>query len=116
ATLVLLLLTQCFLALDATCAAPQIPFCERCHDLINHSHAAPIPYPSISYIRDLIAESPFDYNHVYHVIDAADFPMSLIPDIHRDISLQAQRSQNRRSRTKEYDSRGRRAALSFVIT
>ncbi|KAK2802121.1 hypothetical protein FQN50_007485 [Emmonsiellopsis sp. PD_5] len=101
---------------DAPSEEIKVPLCDRCHNLINHNHASPIPYPPISYIEDIIAESPYRHNHVYHVIDAADFPMSLIPNISRILDLQKLRSKNRRARTIEYSSSGRKPVVSFIIT
>ncbi|EEH48785.2 uncharacterized protein PADG_04864 [Paracoccidioides brasiliensis Pb18] len=94
----------------------KVPFCDRCHNLLNHGLASPIPYPSLSYIEDILAESPFKHNHVYHIIDAADFPMSLIPNIGRILSLAKMRSQNRRAKTIQYGGGTRKPSLSFIIT
>ncbi|EFQ97322.1 hypothetical protein MGYG_00362 [Nannizzia gypsea CBS 118893] len=93
-----------------------IPLCDRCHNLINHGEGDPIPYPTLSYIRDLIEESPFHNNYIYHVLDAADFPLSVIPNLEKYVPLQPQRSQNRRSHTKKYGSSRYLAELNFVIT
>ncbi|PGH26630.1 hypothetical protein AJ80_01759 [Polytolypa hystricis UAMH7299] len=95
---------------------PQVPICDRCNKLVNHCESSPIPYPPISYIQDIISESPYDYNHIYHVLDAADFPMSLIPKVHKILAVQPQRTQNRRSKTKEYSRGARLPVISFIIT
>lgn len=58
-------------------------------------------------------ESKSRNNHIYHVVDAADFPMSLIPSLYRDLNLRFQRSRNRRIRQ---GTRGGLATVSFVIT
>lgn len=66
-------------------------------------------------ISEIIHESPHKYNHVYHLVDAADFPMSLVPRLHTllgDVNL---RSQNRRSRRDKFYG-GRKIDMSFVIT
>lgn len=89
-----------------------VPVCDRCHDLIYQSRGVSIAHPPIDAIADSIAESPFRHNHVFHVLDAADFPMSLIPNIHKALSLAKPRSQNRRS---QHDF-SRKPTLSFVIT
>ncbi|OJD23768.1 hypothetical protein ACJ73_04874 [Blastomyces percursus] len=94
----------------------KVPFCDRCHGLINHGIASPIPYPPISYIEDIIGESPYKHNHVYHIIDAADFPMSLIPNISRILDLAKLRTQNRRAKNVQYGGGGRKPVLSFIIT
>ena len=62
----------------------------------------------------MIEDSPHTHNHIYHIIDAADFPLSLIPDLTSSLSLPRMRTQNRRSKTKF--SRGRVAEVSFIIT
>lgn len=89
-----------------------LPICDRCHDLMYNSRGDPIAHPSIEDLADSIVESPFSRNHVYHVLDAADFPMSLIPSIHNHLTLAKPRSQNRRSK----HSFPHRPTLSFLIT
>ncbi|KAL1887340.1 Mitochondrial ribosome small subunit biogenesis protein [Sporothrix stenoceras] len=69
----------------------------------------------IDSIRETIAESPYKYNHVYHVLDAADFPMSLLPRISSLLGTMPLRSRNRRSQPGKFIG-GRRTELSFVIT
>ena len=91
------------------------PVCNRCHDLIHHHTGVPIIHPTIKSIQDMISESPYKYNHIYHVLDAADFPMSLIPQLQRHLELTAQRSQNRRAKTQRF-YHGRMAEMSFIIT
>ncbi|KAL6247721.1 hypothetical protein RBB50_005069 [Rhinocladiella similis] len=88
------------------------PICDRCHTLIHESRGQPIAHPSIESIADSIAESPFSKNHVYHVMDVADFPMSCIPSIYKTLSLAKPRSQNRRSQ----HSFSSKPSLSFIIT
>lgn len=88
------------------------PVCDRCHQLIHESRGTPIAHPSVEDIADSIAESPHSRNHVYHVMDAADFPMSLIPSIYKSLSLAKPRSQNRRSQ----HSFSSKPAMSFIIT
>ncbi|KAI9681390.1 MAG: hypothetical protein M1817_002673 [Caeruleum heppii] len=105
-------------AADAEAVAesnPRSPVCDRCHGLVNHRIGLPIAHPSLQSIQDTISESPHKYNHVYHVIDAADFPMSVIPDLHRHLSIARPRSQNRRSKSGKY-YHGRLVEMSFVIT
>ncbi|KAI5293976.1 hypothetical protein KEM52_004918 [Ascosphaera acerosa] len=100
----------------APLSVPDTPVCDRCHHLKNHGVAAPIPCPPLSDIRDLIEASPHQYNHVYHIIDAADFPLSLIPDIYSELDLQGQRSRNRRAKLSRYEGGHRKTVISFVIT
>ena len=96
------------------------PVCDRCHDLMHHGvHAGtaqiPMYHPTVDSLRETIEESPYKYNHIYHIIDAADFPMSLIPRLNvllGDIPL---RSKNRRSRAGKY-MRNRQIEMSFIIT
>ena len=66
-------------------------------------------------IKQIIEESPHKHNHIYHVLDAADFPMSLIPNLSHRLALPRMRTRNRRSKTIEY-VRGRQAEVSFIIT
>ncbi|KAM0321723.1 hypothetical protein ACHAQA_009962 [Verticillium albo-atrum] len=91
------------------------PLCNRCHTLVHHHKGTPIFHPSVDALRETIEESPFKNNHIYHVIDAADFPMSLVPKLHQllgDVSL---RRRNRRSRAGRY-YRDRKFDMSFIIT
>lgn len=66
-------------------------------------------------IQTIIEESPHKHNHIYHVVDAADFPMSLIPNLQSALQLPRLRTQNRRSKSINY-VRGRVAEVSFIIT
>lgn len=98
-------------AVNSTPHAVPTPVCDRCHDLIHYARGTSIPHPSVDDIADSIEESGFERNHVYHVLDAADFPCSLIPSIVSKLDLARQRSQNRRSRP--FSSK---PTLSFIIT
>lgn len=103
------------------CAVPRAerstptPVCNRCHDLLHHHAGVPIVHPTLQSIQEIIAESPYKYNHIYHVLDAADFPLSVIPQLQRYLSLSPQRSQNRRAKTSRF-YHGRKADMSFIIT
>ncbi|KIX05550.1 uncharacterized protein Z518_06422 [Rhinocladiella mackenziei CBS 650.93] len=101
---------------DPEISPPQVsippPVCDRCHFLIHESRGVPVAHPSIEDIADSIAESPYSKNHVYHIMDAADFPMSLIPSIYKSLSLAKPRTQNRRSQ----HSFSSKPTLSFIIT
>ncbi|KAJ5779704.1 hypothetical protein N7457_007424 [Penicillium paradoxum] len=90
--------------------------CDRCHDLIHHNKAVSSPKPTILSIRNYLGESPYKNNRVYHIIDAADFPMSLVPRIHWALMLQEQRSKNRRSTNEKYQRGRKLPTLSFIIT
>lgn len=72
-------------------------------------------HPPTEAIHDTILESPHKYNHIYHVLDAADFPLSLVPRIHSMLSLTPQRSHNRRSKTFMF-RKDRNNEMSFIIT
>ncbi|KAI1004800.1 hypothetical protein K3495_g3414 [Podosphaera aphanis] len=88
--------------------------CHRCRNIIDHRAEIPIAHPSIEAIRDTIAETPHKYNHIYHVIDAADFPMSLVPELQRVLHTTPLRSKNRRSKPDKY-YHGRKTEMSFII-
>ncbi|KAK4228961.1 hypothetical protein QBC38DRAFT_543841 [Podospora fimiseda] len=90
------------------------PLCERCHELLHHCRGQSIYHPTVESIEDTIQDSPYKYNHVYHILDAADFPMSLIPGLHNALDI-ALRSQNRRARTSKF-YHGRKIEMSFIIT
>ncbi|KAL8971266.1 MAG: hypothetical protein Q9197_003367 [Variospora fuerteventurae] len=83
---------------DSTGRDVPIPICNRCHHLLHHNGGQPILHPSLQSIQN-----------------AADFPLSLIPQLQRRLDLMPQRPQNRRAKTREY-SQSRRAEISFVIT
>nr|POE46828.1 genetic interactor of prohibitins 3, mitochondrial [Quercus suber] len=91
------------------------PFCERCHDLRYQSRGTPIIHPSMTSIQAIIEESPHARNHIYHVLDAADFPMSLIPNLQHALRLPRMRTQNRRSKHRNFVG-GRTAEVSFIVT
>ncbi|KAF3766338.1 hypothetical protein M406DRAFT_236635, partial [Cryphonectria parasitica EP155] len=101
--------------LDAASTEPQAPLCDRCHNLVYNNIGEPIYHPTMEAIRDTIEESPYKYNHVYHVLDAADFPMSLLPKVHQLLDLMPLRSKNRRQRGGKF-YRGKRTEMSFIIT
>ncbi|KAG6208576.1 hypothetical protein E4U35_008271 [Claviceps purpurea] len=108
---------------QATVANPvaeKPPVCDRCHDLIYYSTTkdtakVPMPHPTVESLRETIEESPYRYNHVYHIIDAADFPMSLIPRLNVLLGGKNLRTKNRRSRPeKPYGDQ--QIEMSFIIT
>lgn len=94
---------------------PALPLCDRCHQLIHHHVGVPIHHPSIESIADTIDESPYKYNHIYHVIDAADFPMSLVKNLDTFLDTSGLRSKNRRAKHTRY-RHNKVTELSFVIT
>ncbi|KAH8687512.1 hypothetical protein BGZ60DRAFT_393772 [Tricladium varicosporioides] len=91
------------------------PVCDRCHALKHHDTGVSIYHPSIHNIQDTLFESPFKYNHIYHVIDAADFPMSLVPSLYKLLQITPQRSLNRRSKTGRFYN-GQKTEVSFIVT
>ncbi|PSR93651.1 hypothetical protein BD289DRAFT_344776, partial [Coniella lustricola] len=102
-------------AAASAAAAQQVPLCDRCHNLVYNHTGEPIFHPTIEAIRDTIDESPHKYNHVYHVLDAADFPMSLLPKVHQLLELMPLRTKNRRQRGPRFFG-GKRTEMSFIIT
>lgn len=94
---------------------PSVPVCDRCHQLIHHHTGVPVYHPGVESIEATIAESPYVHNHIYHVIDAADFPMSLVPNLTRKLHLPALRTQNRRSKSHRFQN-GREVEMSFIVT
>ncbi|KXJ96904.1 hypothetical protein Micbo1qcDRAFT_3987 [Microdochium bolleyi] len=91
------------------------PLCDRCHSLLHNRAGTPIMHPTIESIHDTLLDSPYKYNHIYHVLDAADFPMSLMPKIHDLLELMPLRTRNRRSNPGRYQH-GQKMEMSFVIT
>lgn len=58
----------------------ELPLCARCNSLLHQNSAAPLSaYPDLNSLVGLIAESKHEKNHIFHLIDAADFPLSLVP-------------------------------------
>lgn len=104
------------ITLPSTPDEPEVPLCERCHNLVHHHTGASIYHPTIEAIRDTISESPYKYNHVYHVIDAADFPMSLLPRVNQLLDLMPLRTKNRRQRGLGRFYKGKKTEMSFIIT
>lgn len=94
---------------------PHPPLCDRCHELVHHRKGNSIFHPGVDSLRETIEESPYKYNHVYHVVDAADFPMSLIPKLERLVGTLPIRSKNRRAKSETWHA-GRQINLSFIIT
>ena len=94
---------------------PPPPVCDRCHNLQHHNQGISIEHPTMQAIQEMVSESPHRDNHVWHVLDAADFPLSLVPKLQRQLQLAPQRTQNRRAKQGQY-FRGRKADMSFIIT
>ncbi|KAB8220702.1 hypothetical protein BDV33DRAFT_88992 [Aspergillus novoparasiticus] len=95
---------------------PLVQVCDRCHDLVHHNKAVPAISPTIYSIGAYLDESPYKYNRIYHVIDAADFPMSLVDNIYEALSIEEQRSRNRRASTEKYRRGKKLPTISFIIT
>lgn len=96
--------------------APESPICDRCHNLVHHRVGTPIYHPSVEAIQQTIAESPYRRNHIYHVVDAADFPLSLIPTLQSSLRIPKLRTKNRRAKHKGWVANDRIAEVSFIIT
>ncbi|KAI8257972.1 Genetic interactor of prohibitins 3 [Colletotrichum sp. SAR11_239] len=92
----------------------RVPLCDRCHRLVHHHEGEPIYHPSIDSLRETIEESPFKKNYIYHIIDAADFPMSFIPKLHMLLDANL-KHRNRRNKAGRY-YRDRMFNIDFVIT
>jgi len=92
-----------------------VPYCDRCHNLMHHNVGVPIIHPSLAAIEATITESPHSTNHIWHVVDAADFPMSLVLDMDKRLSLAYLRTRNRRAKDRKYVS-GKQADMSFIVT
>ncbi|EFQ30059.1 hypothetical protein CGRA01v4_01046 [Colletotrichum graminicola] len=90
------------------------PLCDRCHKLVHHHSGKPIYHPTLDSLRETIEESPFKNNHIYHVIDAADFPMSFMPKLHQVLDANL-KHRNRRNRAGRY-FKDRKFDMSFIIT
>ncbi|KAH9815351.1 Genetic interactor of prohibitins 3 [Teratosphaeria destructans] len=90
------------------------PICGRCHELLYQSRGQSIVHPSMESLQAMIEESPHRHNHIYHVLDAADFPLSLIPHLPHALDLPRLRTRNRRSKTVKY-VHDRVADVTFVI-
>ncbi|KAF3008989.1 hypothetical protein E8E13_011540 [Curvularia kusanoi] len=95
---------------------PDTPVCDRCHNLIHHSVGTPIHHPTVASIQQTIAESPHRRNHIYHVVDAADFPLSIVPNLQSSLRIPKLRTQNRRAKHKGWVANDRIAEVSFIIT
>lgn len=95
---------------------PDTPVCDRCHNLIHHSVGTPIHHPTVDSIQQTISESPHRRNHIYHVVDAADFPLSIVPNLQSSLRIPKLRTQNRRAKHKGWVANDRIAEVSFIIT
>jgi hypothetical protein len=95
---------------------PSTPLCDRCHNLLHHRKGSPIHHPTVESIQQTIAESPHRRNHIYHVVDAADFPLSIVPNLQSSLRIPKLRTQNRRAKHKGWVANDRIAEVSFIIT
>ncbi|USP81013.1 Genetic interactor of prohibitins 3, mitochondrial [Curvularia clavata] len=95
---------------------PPTPVCDRCHNLLHHRVGSPIYHPTVDAIQQTIAESPHRRNHIYHVVDAADFPLSIVPNLQSSLRIPKLRTQNRRAKHKGWVANDRIAEVSFIIT
>ncbi|KAL3461358.1 telomere stability and silencing-domain-containing protein [Aspergillus heterothallicus] len=93
-----------------------VQICDRCHDLKHHNKGVTVISPTIHSIRAYLDETPHMDNRIYHVIDAADFPMSVVDGIYEELSIQEQRSHNRRATMHKYKHGMKLPTISFIIT
>jgi hypothetical protein len=100
---------------DKSKASAEIPYCNRCNDLVNHNKGTSVVHPAVDDIDAIIKDSPYQNNHIYHVLDAADFPMSLVKNLDLDLTLGNLRSRNRRAKEHHWHAGGK-ATMSFIIT
>lgn len=100
----------------ASTESPSTPVCDRCHNLIHHRIGSPIHHPTVESIQQTIAESPHRRNHIYHVVDAADFPLSIVPYLQSSLHIPKLRTQNRRAKHKGWVANDRIAEISFIVT
>src|SRR5690606_400986 len=64
------------------------PYCWRCLSMLHHHTAKPLPeeyQADLESIAQLMTDAKHKNNHIYHLIDAADFPMSVIPRLRTGI-------------------------------
>ncbi|KAF2130713.1 hypothetical protein P153DRAFT_430060 [Dothidotthia symphoricarpi CBS 119687] len=94
----------------------ETPVCDRCHNLIHHRVGTPIHHPTVESIQQTIAESPHRRNHIYHIVDAADFPLSIVPNLQSSLRIPKLRTQNRRAKHKGWVANDRIAEVSFIVT
>ncbi|KAF3911493.1 hypothetical protein ABW20_dc0107003 [Dactylellina cionopaga] len=60
--------------------------CSRCRSLLHYQKKiSDIPDATFAQAAEIIAKSPFNRVHVYHLVDAADFPMSILPNARKAI-------------------------------
>ncbi|EPS36536.1 hypothetical protein H072_9930 [Dactylellina haptotyla CBS 200.50] len=82
--------------------------CKRCQNLLNYQRKiSDTPDATFAQAAQIIAASPFHRVHVYHLVDAADFPMSILPNARRAILRNL----------KEFpEGRRKDLTMSYVIT
>ena len=60
------------------------PICDRCHFMKHHHDAPSLPaYSTFKALCALLLSSRHRHNHIYHLVDAVDFPLSLRPGLLR---------------------------------
>ncbi|PYI11561.1 hypothetical protein BO78DRAFT_332617 [Aspergillus sclerotiicarbonarius CBS 121057] len=92
-----------------------VQVCDRCHDLLHHNKAVPAVSPTMDSLRAYLDESPHKHNRIYYVVDAADFPMSVVKEVYETLGVMDPRSKNRRSATYRYKSGKKLPTISFII-
>ncbi|KAK6535283.1 hypothetical protein TWF694_001751 [Orbilia ellipsospora] len=79
--------------------------CARCRNLLHHDKKlSDTPDATFTQAAEVIAQSPFNRVHVYHLIDAADFPVSVLPNARRAIlkNLKGSKKGGRKDVTMSY--------------
>ena len=83
----------------------RFPLCERCHSLLHQNTGSPLPaYPDLDTLVELIVKSNHERNHIFHLVDAADFPLSLIPRLRSYLTQYLPRS------------KAKNLSVSYIVT
>ncbi|KAF3905780.1 hypothetical protein AA313_de0204319 [Arthrobotrys entomopaga] len=82
--------------------------CGRCRNLLHHERKiSDTPDATFAQAAEVISRSPFSRVHVYHLIDAADFPVSVLPNARRAIMKNLKRLK---------EGKRKNVTMSYVIT
>ncbi|KAK6500701.1 hypothetical protein TWF506_003465 [Arthrobotrys conoides] len=94
--------------LDIRRRARHTILCNRCRSLLHYQNTT-VQGPDATFTQaaEVIAKSPFRRVHIYHIIDAADFPMSVLPNARKAILAGLNNLK---------DGKKKDISLSFVIT
>ncbi|KAK6360391.1 hypothetical protein TWF730_006533 [Orbilia blumenaviensis] len=94
--------------LDIRRRARHTILCGRCRSLLHYQNTT-VQGPDATFTQaaEVISKAPFKRVHVYHIIDAADFPMSVLPNARKAILAGLNNLK---------DGKKKDISLSFVIT